>query len=88
MSTQLVDSDGEEVFNKDSQKYFKEEDIDDIEDVAGCRRHSASFTEGIRGGEGSGGAEVVGALRTTLLLGAPIVNEFQDPDTKMLTMNE
>ena len=35
----------------------------------------------------SGGAEVVGALRTTLLLGAPMVNKFQDPDTKALTMS-
>ena len=35
----------------------------------------------------SGGAEVVGALRTTLLLGAPMVNKFQDPDTKTLTMS-
>ena len=30
----------------------------------------------------SGGAEVVGALGTTLLLGPPMVNKFQDPDTK------
>ena len=35
----------------------------------------------------SGGAEVVGALRTTWLLGAPVVNKFQDPETKTLTMS-
>ena len=33
----------------------------------------------------SGGAEVVGALRTTLLLGPPMVNKFQAPDTKTTT---
>ena len=32
----------------------------------------------------SGGAEVVGALRTTLLLGPAMVNKFQDPDNKTL----
>ena len=31
-------------------------------------------------------AEIVGALRMTLLLGAPMLNKFQDPDTKTLTM--
>ena len=31
---------------------------------------------------GSGGAEVTGALRTTLPLGPPMENKFQDPDTK------
>ena len=35
----------------------------------------------------SGGAEVVGDLRTTFLLGAPMVNKFQDPDTKTLPIN-
>ena len=35
----------------------------------------------------SGGAEGVGALRTTLLFGAPMVKKFQNPDTKMLTMS-
>jgi len=34
---------------------------------------------------GSGGAEVVGALRTTLLLGPPMENKFQDPDTNTPT---
>ena len=29
----------------------------------------------------SGGAEVVGALRTTLLFGPSMVNKFRDPDT-------
>ena len=33
----------------------------------------------------SGGAEVVGALRTTLPLGPPMENKFQDPDTKTPT---
>ena len=33
----------------------------------------------------SGGAEVVGALMMTLLLGPPVVNECQDPDTKTPT---
>ena len=30
----------------------------------------------------SGGAEVVGAFRTTLILGPPMENKFQDSDTK------
>ena len=34
----------------------------------------------------SDGAEVVGPLRMTLRLGAPMVNKFQDPDTMTLTM--
>ena len=33
----------------------------------------------------SGGAEVTGALRTTLPWGPPMENKFQDPDTKTLT---
>ena len=31
--------------------------------------------------------KVVGALRTTLLLGTPMVNKFQDPETETLTMS-
>ena len=35
--------------------------------------------------DGSGGAEVTGALRTTLPWGPPMENKFQDPDTNVLS---